>query len=262
MDPNLRFPQFIFLPIELRRMVYEQTMPPIVRQVLIYNPKKFPAWDARHGRWRKKDGPPTVPVKVPPILHVCKESRDFALEHVHICQEKKKGTRKRNADAYHHIVCRPFDVERDYIFVHHKYLVHFVKKVMKAIPWFIKRLIFMVEDFLRADLWDEDLVGRRSRGTLGTWCDFIDAAQQCTDFTSMNMVQDQAHFTDYDAIVDDTMPSHSYRFLDAGRNPGEDDGEMIEDFLGQTAWEQINAGKELGEWEIYTDCAIIERISG
>lgn len=121
---------------------------------------------------------------------------------------------------------------------------------MKKIPWFIKRLIYMEETLFDEDLWEVHDAHR------ATWLDFFDAAQECTNLTSMKVVHSQAQFTDYDVVVDSTKPIHAYRVLDT-----ESDCDEPEPPNG-ALWKQINEGRELDVCEVYIGSAIIERVSG
>lgn len=136
------FSRFNQLPWEIRRMVWEHALPAPIPQVLIYKPTTFPKWNPKTKDWDATDGPPTIPILPPAILHATQESRDFALEHVVVRKSKKYRTRSVRPDVYHHIVSRPFNRDIDALFVHQVHFRAFTRVYMATTPWAARHLLF------------------------------------------------------------------------------------------------------------------------
>lgn len=173
------FSRFNQLPWELRRMVWEQALPAPIPQVLIYKPTTFPKWDPKTNDWDATDGPPTIPILLPAILHATQESRAFALEHIIVRKSKKYRTRSVRPDVYHHIVSRPFKRDTDALFVHQVHFRAFTRVYMATTPWAARRLLF--DDAVYDDgfaLGD------------GVLYDFpLAASQKCRDLRSVSLVR-------------------------------------------------------------------------
>lgn len=160
-DPAVTFPRFMDMPLEVRRMVYKEAMPPVVPQVQIYHSETFPRWDQERGDWLQDDEPLTVAVTIPAILHVCAESREFALEHVQIRRLKKKAANRDDADSHHHVVCRLFNKKTDVIFIHPKHFwkstevfsweMHWVTQMLLSFEGVTKGEVIKPEFFDTAD---------------------------------------------------------------------------------------------------------------
>ena len=127
-------------------MVWEQALPPPIPQVLIYKPTTFPGWDPETEKWDVTDGPPTVPILPPAILHATQESRACALEHVVLIRKAKKArTRSVAPRAYHHIVSRPFNRDADALSVHEAHFPCFMSVYMETTPSAARHLVFDVD---------------------------------------------------------------------------------------------------------------------
>lgn len=146
------FAFFNHLPWELRRMVWEEALPPPIPQILIYKPTTFPRWNAKTNTWNATDGLPTIPIPPPALLHTTQESRAFALERVHIRKVKKAPTRCTAPSAYHHIVSRLFDRDADALFIHEEHFPAFVDIYMASTPQVARHLVFDA-DIFRERIW-------------------------------------------------------------------------------------------------------------
>jgi hypothetical protein len=134
MAEDTAFPLFNRFPWEIRRMLWEQALPPPIPQVLIYKPTTFPRWDPETEKWDATDGPPTVPILPPLILHATQESRACASEHVLIRKAKNGRTRSVVPRAYHHIVSRPSNRDTGALFVHEAHFPCFMSVYMETTP--------------------------------------------------------------------------------------------------------------------------------
>lgn len=141
-NENSCFPRFNLFPWEIRHMIWAEALPAPIPQVLIYKPTTFPRWDPETKDWDPRDGPPTIPILPPAILHATQESRACALEHVLVRKAKKARTRCVAPSAYHHIVCRPFNRDTDALFVHKWHFPAFVEAYMATTPSAARHLIF------------------------------------------------------------------------------------------------------------------------
>lgn len=136
------FTLFNYLPWELRHVIWEQALPPSIPQVMIYKPATFPKWDPGTNTWDAIDGPPTVPIPPPTLLHTTHESRKFALKHVLIREVPKAPTRSPAPTAFHRIVSRPFNRDTDAMFIHDRYFLDFVEMYKTTRPEAARHLIF------------------------------------------------------------------------------------------------------------------------
>lgn len=196
-------------------MIYKEHMT-TTPQVLIYHPKHFPAWDAKSGDWSKKTGPPTIAVAAPALLHVCRESRQFALEHFHVRRLRKEGTRKRNPDAYHHIVSRPFDFEKDHILVHPLVLGPFVRTFLKNTPELARNLVFPVSA-MRNTYYFQRQPRRRNAVT---WQRFMRDVPRCINLKSVRLTDNSEDSykdpTSMERLISGLEPTRGYRVVDRG----------------------------------------------
>lgn len=95
------FHQFIDLPLEIRRMIWEDSLPPVVPEVLVYRWKNFYRGDDDDTEDEEElDLRPTVEIDFPVILHACRESRAVALEHVLIRPELTNSVLGRVAEGW------------------------------------------------------------------------------------------------------------------------------------------------------------------
>lgn len=200
------------------RMIYKDDTTTMTTrpQVLIYDPKTFPAWNAKSGCWSEKDGPPSVAVGIPALLHVCRESRQFALEHVYIRRLKKKDTRKRNPDAYHHIISRPFDVEKDQIFVHPTVSGPFFRRVVKNTPWLAQNLILSFAAIFDTAFWRRE---PRRRNVM-RWRRCLLYFPQCKNLKSVRFIRTPPPDNDddpypVDQLMDGVNPSRDHHVVEA-----------------------------------------------
>lgn len=179
-DGDPVFPRFNLFPWEIRRMVWEQALPPPIPQALIYKPADFPRWDPKTETWDATDGPPTIPIPPPALLHTTEESRAFVLEHVLIRKVKKARTRCAAPSAYHHIVSRPFNRDTDALFVHEEHFPAFLGEYMASTPWAARHLVFDADIFYYGDQTHAPNVG---------WFEFSPLADRCRGLWSVALVE-------------------------------------------------------------------------
>lgn len=139
------FPRFNLLPWEIRHMIWTEALPAPIPQVLIYKSTTFPRWDPGTKDWDATDGPPTIPILPPAILHATQESRACALEQILVRKVKKARTRCVAPSAYHHIVSRPFNRDMDALFVHEEHFPAFKDIYMNTTPSAARHLLFDVD---------------------------------------------------------------------------------------------------------------------
>lgn len=139
MDDGPVFLLFNRLPWELRHMIWKQALPRPIPQVLAYKSETFPKWDPKTNTWDATDGPPRVPIPPPALLHATQESRKFALEHVLVHEDKPFGL---DSHRIHRVVSRPFDREKDALYIHPILLIDFIEVYMATTPWAARHLLF------------------------------------------------------------------------------------------------------------------------
>lgn len=137
-DDGPIFPLFNRLPWELRQMIWKHALPRPIPQILVYGLSTFSKWDPKKNTWDATDGPPRVPIPPPTLLHATHESREFTLKHVSIREERHWGP---SPYEWIRVVSRPFDRERDAIFIHNLHFKDFVKVYMATTPWAARHLV-------------------------------------------------------------------------------------------------------------------------
>ena len=125
--------------------------------------------------------PPTVPIPPPALLHKIQESCAFALEHVLIRKVKKAPTRSLAPSAYHHIVSRPFNRDKDALFIHEAHFQDFVDTYMETTPSVARHLVFDVDIYHARGYWYGEDTAR--------WPDFqIPAGEKWRGLRSVSFV--------------------------------------------------------------------------
>ncbi|KAL1882979.1 hypothetical protein Daus18300_000617 [Diaporthe australafricana] len=170
------FPRFNRFPLEIRRMIWKQALPPPIPRILVYKLTTFSRWDPETKDWNATDGPPTVPIPPPALLHPTQESRAFALEHVRIRKAKKARTRFVAPSAYHHIT----------LFVHKWHFPSFVDVYMATTPSAARHLVFDHDVYRAIARMDPFLWLGASHIS---WDDFSYATHRCRGLRSVALTE-------------------------------------------------------------------------
>lgn len=194
-------------------MIWKQALPRPIPQVLAYKSETFPKWDPKTKTWDATDGPPRVPIPPPALLHATQESRKFALEHVLVREDKPYGP---NSHKIHRVVSRPFDREKDALYIHPILFGDFIKVYMATTPWAARNLLFdrmiyprgrrALSGFLNRS-WDvfepaDDSVGRGLRSVA------LVAASNCEYLLTFEIMHVGAVKGYYRAVPDEEKMAH------------------------------------------------------